>query len=87
MGLAKFVAKDPYTPPATEDELREFIPQIHGVTNWTIDPDGEVTLEYDESEIDDPLIEEALDGMGFKLKHIFDEPNATEVDVTQALGD
>jgi hypothetical protein len=85
MGLAKFTAKDPYNPAATEEELDEIIPKIHGVIDWTVHEDGDVTLEYDRHLISDELIEDALVGMGFKLKHIFDEPDASEAEVRSAL--
>jgi hypothetical protein len=86
MGLARFVAKDPYAPAATEKELEDLIPKIHGVIDWTIHPNGDVTLEYDGSRISDELIEEALVGIGFKLKHICDDPDADEVEAHKALG-
>ena len=85
MGLAKFTAKDPYSPAATEEELDEIIPKIHGVIDWTVHEDGDVTLEYDRHLISDELIEDALVGMGFKLKHILDEPDASEAEVRSAL--
>ncbi len=86
MGLARFVAKDPYTPAATEKELEDLIPKIHGVIDWTIHANGDVTIEYDRERISDELIEEALIGIGFKLKHIYDDPNADEVKAHKALG-
>jgi hypothetical protein len=45
IGLARFVAQDPYTPAATEQELEELIPKVRGVIDWAIHPNGEVTLE------------------------------------------
>ena len=86
MNLARFVARDPYTPAATEEELEDLLAKIHGVVDWTIQSNGEVTLEYDRSIISDDLVEEALAGMGFQLKHIFDEPGADEVEIHEALG-
>jgi hypothetical protein len=72
MSLARFIARDPHTPAATEEELEH--------------SDGEVTLEYDRSIISDDLVEEALAGMGFQLKHIFDKPEADEAEIHQRLG-
>jgi hypothetical protein len=85
MGLARFVARDPYKPAITEQELEEMIAKIHGIINWTIHPDGEVTIEYDRKIISDELVEEALSGVGFRLRHIFDEPDADEEEVETAL--
>jgi len=85
MGLAKFTAKDPFNPTATKDELEEILRKIHGVTDWTIHEDGDVTLEYDRHFISDELIEDALAGMGFKIEHILDDLDASEADVNRAL--
>jgi hypothetical protein len=86
MNLARFVARDPYAPAATEEELEDLLAKIHGVVDWTVHSDGEVTLKYDRSIISDDLVEEALAGMGFQLKHIFDEPGADEAEMHEALG-
>jgi hypothetical protein len=58
-----------------------------GVTHWMSHPDGEVTIAYDRHLTSDALIEEALKGMGFKLKHIFNHPDADEAEVQTALKD
>lgn len=86
VGLAEFIAKDPYTPEATENELRGLLPKIHGVIDWTIHPNGDVVFEYTHNPVNDQVIEEALAGIGFKIEHIFDEPEADEVEVHEALG-
>jgi predicted TIM-barrel fold metal-dependent hydrolase len=85
MGIAKFIAIDPYAPAATEAELEEYLSRIHGVIDWTIHPNGEVTLEYDNRLINDGLIEDALVGIGFRLKHILDQPKASEAEIDNAL--
>jgi len=87
MGLARFVARDPYTPAVTEQELEEIITKIHGIIDWTIHPNGEVTIEYNRQLISDELVEEALTGIGFELRHIFDDPDADENEVEEALAD
>ncbi len=87
MGLAKFTAKDPYSPNATAEELDELFPKIHGVIDWSVHEDGDVTLEYDRGLISDELIEDALAGMGFKIKHILDKPDANEAETRSALDD
>jgi hypothetical protein len=86
VGLAEFIAKDPYSPAAIEKELRDLMPRIHGVMDWTIHPNGDVTFEYERSPINDDVIEEALIGMGFRIKHIFDHPYADEAEVRETLG-
>lgn len=86
MSLARFIARDPYAPRATEEELEELIPKMHGVVDWTIHSNGDVTLEYDRTRISDETIEEALKGLGFRLRHICDEPEADEAEVHRALG-
>jgi methanogenic corrinoid protein MtbC1 len=90
MGLAKFVAKDPYTPAATEKELEELIASMHGVINWSMQSNGnvtEMTVEYDRHLISDELIKTALSGVGFKLKEICDQPETSEAEVREALED
>jgi hypothetical protein len=86
MSLARFIARDRYAPAATEEELENLIPRMHGVVDWTIHSNGDVTLAYDRSRISDEVIEEALKGLGFQLKHICDEPEANEAEVHRALG-
>jgi hypothetical protein len=75
MGLARFVATDPYTPTATQAELEELLARMHGVTDCTVHSNGDVTLKYDSHMVADEVIEAALKGMGFKLHHLFDNPN------------
>jgi len=86
MGLARFVAQDPYRPRATEEELDELLDRVDGVLDWTIHDNGDVTLEYDSNRIYEGLIEDSLAGIGFKLHHIEDEPDADEVEAEAALG-
>lgn len=76
MGLARFIVNDPYMPAATGEEVEDFFCKIHGVTHWTIRPNGEVTCTYNRYMISDDIIEAALSGLGFELQHIFDNPYA-----------
>lgn len=85
MNLARFVARDPYRPPATREELDELLLKMDGVIDWTIHGQGEVTLEYDRTRISDELIEDALAGIGFDLTHIFDIPDADQAEIDEAL--
>jgi hypothetical protein len=86
VGLAEFIAKDPYTPEATETELQNLLPRIHGVIDWTIHHNGDVVFEYTHDPVNDQVIEEALAGIGFQIEHIFDEPDADEAEVHAVLG-
>ena len=86
MGLARFVAQDPYRPKATKEELDSLLDRVDGVLDWTIHGNGDVTLEYDSSRIYEGLIEDALAGIGFRLHHVLDEPEANEAETDDALG-
>jgi hypothetical protein len=86
MGLARFVAQDPYSPKATKEELNDLLDRMKGVLDWTIHDNGDVTLAYDPNRIYGGLIEDALAGIGFKLHHVLDEPNVSEAEVADALG-
>jgi hypothetical protein len=86
MGLARFVAQDPYRPRATKEELDELLNKVDGALDWTIHDNGDVTLEYDSDRLYEGLIEDALAGIGFKLHHIEDEPDASEAEAEMALG-
>ncbi len=86
MGLAEFIAQDPYDPASTERKLRELIPRARGVIEYVIRPDGDVTVKYDRRQFNGEVLEEALGRLGFELKHIADEPEADEAKVRKALG-
>ncbi len=75
MGIAKFIALDPYAPKATKAELDNLLSRMDGVLDWAINPDDEVAVEYDHDLITDEMIEAGLSGTGLKLKHISDEPD------------
>jgi hypothetical protein len=85
MGLARFVAQDPYRPRASKEELDDLLDRVDGVLNWTIHANGDVTLEYDSDRLDEGLLEDALAGIGFRLHHILDEPDAGEAASQNAL--
>jgi hypothetical protein len=85
IGLARFIAVDHCEPRASKKELNDLLSRMDGVIDWTVHRSGGVTLEYDRDRISDDLIEDALIGIGFRLKHVFDKPNATEVEVQAAI--
>jgi hypothetical protein len=86
MGLARFVAQDPYRPRATKEELNELLNRVDGALDWTIHDNGDVTLKYDSDRLYEGLLEDALAGIGFKLHHIVDEPDVVEAEAEDALG-
>jgi hypothetical protein len=83
--LARFIARDPYDPEATASELEEVVPRLHGVVDWNIHADGDVTIEYFRNPVSEELIEEALGGIGYQVKHIYDHKGVDEVEVQEAL--
>jgi hypothetical protein len=85
LGLVRFVTRDPYRPSETEEEVDELLQEMDGVIDWTIHPDGEVTVEYDTARIDDSLIEDGLAGVGLELEHVFDKPDATDQELQSSL--
>jgi hypothetical protein len=85
MSLARFVARDPYRPSATREELEDLVVRIDGVVDWSISAEGEVTVEYDRKRISDELIEDALAGIGFRLTHLSDKAYVTEAEARRAL--
>ncbi|MEJ2207950.1 MAG: hypothetical protein P8129_02805 [Anaerolineae bacterium] len=84
-GLARFVARDPYRPTQSVEEVDELLQEMDGVVDWAFDPGGQVTVEYDPDRINDALIEDALAGVGLQLEHISDEPQAAEEERLRAL--
>jgi hypothetical protein len=84
-GIAKFMAKDPYNPDSIKADLDELLNRMDGVLDWAITPRGEVAVEYDNDLINDEMIEDALSGIGLKLKHIVDMPHFEEEAVRHLL--
>jgi hypothetical protein len=74
VGVVRFIAKDPYAPAATEAEIEALLVEMSGISDWTMEAKGEVRVEYDSYFISSDMIEEALEGLGFKLKHISEDP-------------
>lgn len=87
MGVAKFIANDPYAPKATNAELDDLLSRMDGVLDWAINPDEEVAVEYDNDRITDEMIEAGLSGTGLVLKHISDEPDFEENVVRELLNE
>ncbi len=79
MGQARFVADDPID--TTESDLRQIVPQLHGVVEWAVQPSGLVTIEYDEKAISVDTIAEALAGLGFRVEVVADQPEAGDAEI------
>ena len=76
MGVVRFMARDPYAPAATAAEIEALLVEMSGISDWTIEANGEVRVEYDSYYLTSDMIEEALAGLGFKLKHLSEDPGA-----------
>lgn len=85
MGVAKFIAKDPYVPSATIEELYNLLSEMDSVLDWAVNTDGEVAVEYDHNRINDQMIEEALSGIGLQLRHISDAPDLPDAVAREVL--
>lgn len=85
MGVAKFIAKDPYVPSATLEELYDLLSEMDGVLDWSVSQAGEVAVEYDQYRITDEMIEKALSGLGFEVKHLSDVPDLPDEQARQVL--
>lgn len=81
-GLARatFVATDPYHRTDDESKLRTLLTDFHGVRDWNIANNGEVTVEYDHEETSSNVIEEALAGIGYRVTHIHDDARLGKAD-------
>ncbi len=77
---ATFVASDPYQRSDNESKLRNLLADVHGVRSWQIGDNGEVTIEYDHEETSSNVIEEALAGIGYRVKHVHDDARLGRAD-------
>lgn len=81
MGRAIFVASDPDN--VTESNLEDVVPQIEGVVHWQIDEDGTVVVEYDDKAVSMATVEQALEGLGYRVEPLRNDPEAGDVDVPE----
>lgn len=77
---AMFVAVDPQRRIGDKRRLRNLLADVHGIKNWNIEPNGEVSIEYDHQETSSNVVEEALAGIGYRVKHIHDEASLGKAD-------
>jgi hypothetical protein len=85
MGIARFFAVDTYRPRATRDEIDTILSKMRGVTDWRFHPKGEVVVQYESDLIGDEAIEAALEGVGYGLAHISDDPHVAGTEADEAL--
>ncbi len=80
MTRAIFEAVDPYHRTSDRSQLQNLLADIRGVTDWDIDGDGQVIVDYNHEETSSNVIEEALAGVGYKVKHVQDEARLGKAD-------
>jgi hypothetical protein len=85
MGIARFFAVDPYKPKATREEIEALLSKMDGVTDWRFHREGEVVVQYGSNRISDEMIETALEGVGYGLVHISDDPRVSGDEADWAL--
>ena len=77
---AIFIATDPFRRSDEESKLRTLLTDLRGVLDWRVADNGEVTVEYDHDETSSNVIEEALAGIGYQIKHIHDDARLGKAD-------
>lgn len=80
MTRATFIAQDPHRRTADEGELKGLLDDIRGIKHWSIDAQGQVTVEYDHQQTSSNVIEEALAGIGYRVKHLHDDARLGKAD-------
>ncbi len=80
MSQAVFCAVDPNRRIGERSQLKNLLADIHGVTDWNINDDGEVTVIYNHEETSSNMVEDALAGVGYRVKHIYDDAKLGKAD-------
>lgn len=80
MSRATFIARSPDDRKENEKKLNGIISEVRGITDWNIGPNGEVTVEYNHDETSSNIIEEALAGIGYQVRHIHDTQRLGKAD-------
>jgi hypothetical protein len=80
MARATLVVGDPHHRVDCEKKLRDLIADMRGVTNWDIDSNGRVTVDYEPEETSSNIIEEALAGIGYRIEHVADSQRLGKAD-------
>jgi hypothetical protein len=84
-GIARFFAADPSRPNAARGEIDALLFRMGGVIDWRFHPLGAIAVEYRSTSLSDQIIEAALEGLGYCLKHISDDPQVARDKVGEAL--
>lgn len=74
MQQAVFITLEPDLP--RDNKLELILPLVEGVKEWSLAENGELTVEYDESEVGPAHIENAVEALGYRVKHAPDEAEA-----------
>jgi hypothetical protein len=85
MGIARFFAADPSRPNAARSEIDALLVRMDAVIDWRFHPLGAIVVEYRSTSISDQIIEAALEGLGYCLKHISDDPQVAREELAGAL--
>lgn len=80
MSQAIFTAIDPNRRTGERSQLRNLLSDMRGVLDWRIDADGQVVVEYNHEETSSNVIEEALAGIGYRVKHVHDDARLGDAD-------
>jgi hypothetical protein len=80
MARAVFVAGDPYRRDESKKKLKNLIAEMRGVTDWHIDSNGRVTVDYKPEETSSNVVEEALAGIGYRIEHVSDSQRLGRAD-------
>ncbi len=80
MTQAIFCAVDPFHRNEDRSKLRYLLADIRGVKDWTINSNGEVIVDYSHAETSSNVIEEALAGVGYRIKHVHDDARLGKAD-------
>ncbi len=80
MSQAIFSAIDPNHRTGARSQLGNLLADIRGVLDWQIDSDGQVVVEYNHQETSSNVIEEALAGVGYRVKHVRDDARLGDAD-------
>ncbi len=77
---AIFTAIDPNRRTSERSQLSNLLADIRGVLDWQIDSDGQVIVNYNHEETSSNVIEEALAGVGYRVKHVRDDVRLGDAD-------
>lgn len=65
------ITLDPDLP--RNNKLELILPLVEGVKEWALAENGELTVDYDESEVGPAHIENAVEALGYRVKYAPEE--------------